>query len=139
MFKANRSLLLGLFLRGGVLLGGVLLGGVLLGGLAAAQTLDDPTRPTSTTLKAPPKAAPAPPAQAPRFTPDDFNLAETYLMGTIRRARINGAWYHIGDRLRDGVIQEIDATHVTVATSQRLYVLSTKEVRAIFSIIEEPQ
>lgn len=102
-----------------------------------AEHLDDPTRPTSIVAPAPPVTPTPTQPTPPRFTPEDYRLSATYVLGSIQRARINGDWFDIGARLRDGVITDIKADQITVATAERHYVLTPPTARATFSIIEE--
>lgn len=120
----------------------VIVTALLLISSAMATDLDDPMRPSTSrpqTLPTPPAEAPSRPAPPTRFVAGEHSLQEVYLLGQIRRARINNTWYEPGDRILNATVIDI-LPHAAVVEADDLYhMLYLNRDRAVFRSLKEAQ
>ena len=107
----------------------------------SADDLDDPMRPTPRQTEPEPEepeedAQPAAPA---RFNPDHYRVTEIYMVGNIKRARINGTWYHPGDTLLNAQVLDIMPQAAVIEADDRYHMLYLDRPRATFNLFEESQ
>lgn len=108
-----------------------------------ADDLDDPMRPTSRQAEPEPDAEEpaedAQPAAPARFNPDHYRVTEIYMVGNIKRARINGTWYHPGDTLLNAQVLDIMPEAAVIEADDLYHILYLDRPRATFNLFEESQ
>lgn len=100
-------------------------------------------RPTSQQVEPQPQAeesttAPQP-ATPPRFDPAHYSVTDIYLVGNIKRARINGTWYQPGDTLLNAKVLDVTPQAALIEADDLYYMLYLDRPRATFNLFEEPQ
>lgn len=108
-----------------------------------ADDLDDPMRPTSRQTEPEPEAQASPadpqPANPARFHPDFYHVTDIYLVGNIKRARINGTWYEPGDTLLNARILDVTPQAAVIQADDLYHILHLDRPRATFNLFEESQ
>lgn len=120
----------------------MLFSGSLLCTMAAATELDDPMRPSTSRPQPAPETrtqAPKPPPAPTTFVPEQHTLQQIYVLGQIRRARINNTWYEPGDRILNGKVVDV-LPHAAVVEAGDLYhMLYLNRERTLFRSLKEAE